>query len=80
MKALFVVDCPHEQYLPPKDEDGNIMEGFFGAEGYGYWIAPSTEAPTPNTVCVVVNTSEEILDIMAAQTDHWYYVEDLPDE
>lgn len=79
-KSLFCIDVSHEQYLPPRDGDGNPIEGFFGVEGYGYWICPDTEAPLENTVMVVVNTSEEILDKMAADTEHWIFIEDLPDE
>lgn len=79
-KTLFCVDVPHENHLPPRDTNGVSLEGFFGQEGFGYWIATETEAPTLNTVCVVVNTSDAILDIMAAQTEHWIFVENLPDE
>jgi hypothetical protein len=79
MKALFCVDSPHENYLPPRDGDSPV-EGFFGQEGFGYWICQDTEAPLENTVMVVVNTSEEILDKMAADTEHWIFIEDLPDE
>ena len=80
MKALFCVDSPHENYLPPRGGDGNPLADFFSQDGYGYWICPDTEAPLPNTVMVVINTTEEILDAMAANTDHWIFIEDLPDE
>ena len=80
MRALFIVDIPHDQYLPPKDTDGNVVEGFFAKGGFGFWIAENTEAPLPNTVMVVVNTSDEILDAMALQTEHWIYVDEVADE
>ena len=78
MKSLFIVDSPHEQYLlldkiQYVDPLTNELTG-------GYWISENTVAPLPNTVMVVVNTSDEILAAMALQTEHWIYVDEVDDE
>ena len=72
-QAIFIVDTPHEQYLPSNAELGT-------KDGNGWWIVPETVAPLPNTVCVIVDTSEEFMDVMAAQTDHWIYIDEVDNE
>ena len=44
----------------------------------GIWIAPETEAPQPNTIAVIVHSSDAILDELAANP-LYLFLEDLPD-
>jgi hypothetical protein len=43
----------------------------------GWWIAPGTESPLPDTHMVIIDTTDEMLDWIAAQSEHWLYVEDV---
>lgn len=77
MKSLYIVDSPHEQYLPLDkiqyiDPLTNELTG-------GYWISENTIAPLPNTVMVVIDSKDEFLDALAAEQTHMFFVEDLPD-
>lgn len=83
MKALFLVVSPHTENLPPEqDTDGATGIYYLDASGNlagGWWIAPETEAPMPNTTAVVINSTDAKLDEFA-QLPNLFFLKDLPDE
>lgn len=74
MKANFIVPTPHETNLPALDQiqytgDSGELKG-------GWWCV--SEAPQDHTVIVCVDTTEAMLDTMAADPKY-LFLEDVPD-
>ena len=82
MKSLFLVVTPHEQNLPPlQDTDTQVGIQYTDATGLhgGWWIAENTEAPMPNTTAVVIDSTDEKMDVFAAMPN-LFFLKDMPDE
>lgn len=68
MKALFLTQTPHEQTLPAMD----VLQ-YLDANGNltgGWWVVG--EASQPHTVIICVDTTDEQIDIMAADAQYLF--------
>ena len=81
MNSLFLVVTPHTDNLPPlMDADGvvGIQSVIDGVLCGGWWIAPETEAPMPHTTAVVIDSTDEKMDVFAAMPN-LFFLKDMPD-
>jgi hypothetical protein len=75
MRAIFLVKPPHETTLPPMDELQYTNEN--GELAGGWWVVG--EVPLPCSEMVCVDTTDDMLDQMAANPDY-LFIEDVTDE
>ena len=81
MKSLFLVVTPHEQNLPPLQDTDTQIGIQYTVDGVlcgGWWIAENTEAPTPNTTAVIIDSTDEKMDVFAAMPN-LLFLKDMPD-
>lgn len=81
MKALFVVPAPHEQSLPPMQATETSMglqynDPITGELCGGWWCVGNV--PFTDTVMVVVDTTEEMIEEMNLNPDY-LFLEDITD-
>lgn len=77
MKALFFVESPHEDKMPEIE-----TLAYLGPDGLrrgGWYIAPETEAPTVNTVAIVIDATDAVLDVLA-DDPNLFYVDEIDDQ
>jgi len=77
MKALFEVDTPHEQNLPPVESLHYTEPGAPDLRG-GWWVSDGVP-PGAGTVLVTIESSEEVLESMRSAGGACRYVSALPD-
>lgn len=81
-RALFLLPAADGiDQIPVIENDGTNGGIYYRDNGElvgGIWIAPETEAPQPNTIAVIIHSSDEMLDELAANPDY-LFLEDLPD-
>lgn len=75
MRAIFLAKPPHESTLPSMGDLQYIDAN--GELAGGWWIVG--EAPLPYSEMVCVDTTDEMLDEMAANPDY-LFIEDVTDE
>jgi hypothetical protein len=68
MRALFIVDSPHETALPALSEIQYVDAQ--GNTAGGWWVVG--QAPTPNTVIICVDSEDATLDALAADENYLY--------
>lgn len=82
MKALFLCTTPHEQNLPAMEAtDTQVGIQWFDADGVlhgGWWVAEDINAPTPNTIPVIIESTDGNLDVFAG-LPNMLFIEDIPD-
>ena len=69
-RALFLVDSPHETNLP--DMADLYYPDPTTAETRGGWWIGIGEAPTPNPVIICIDTTDAMLETLAADPRYLY--------